>query len=211
MQTFLFAHGFALSDPNTLPFFCLLSMYWKTKCRYPPTIHSGSFECLHDDVEANELSVTLTDLDSGESVYEAPTGACEGDFRLENVMKGSDRYSLCFQNNNRGDNDDENSFDIGFNIRFHAAPRALDEEEEGPDNERATKLVEKAAKIHEDWDTLQDHFDFLRNREGIHQEMNDQIMNRLSRWNTIEGLLVVGIAVAQIAYFRAFFEKRRYL
>jgi emp24/gp25L/p24 family/GOLD len=126
-------------------------------------------------------------------------------------MLGSDRYSLCFQNNYKNGDDDEYGFDIGFNVRIHTPPRALDEQEEGPDNERATKLVEKAARIHEDWDVLRDHFDFLRNREGIQQRMNDQIMNRLARWNTIEGLLVVAIATAQIMYFRAFFEKRRYL
>lgn len=154
----------------------------------------------------------MTDLDSGENVYESPTGSLEGDFRLENILNGPDRYSLCFQNNyDKKVDDDEYSFDIGFNIRVHTPPRVLDDAEEGPDNERATKLAEKAARIHEDWDVLRDHFDFLRNREAIHQKMNDQIMNRLARWNTIEGLLVVAIATAQILYFRAFFEKRRYL
>mmetsp|Transcript_35400 Transcript_35400/g.85666 ORF Transcript_35400/g.85666 Transcript_35400/m.85666 type:complete len:325 (-) Transcript_35400:260-1234(-) len=176
-----------------------------------PSVLIGSFECLEDDVETKELSVTLTDLDNGENVYESPAGSLEGDFRLENVLNGPDRYSLCFQNNyEKGADDDEYSFDVGFNIRVHTPPRAL-EEEEGPDNERATKLIEKAGRIHEDWDVLRDHFDFLRNREAIHKKMNDQIMSRLTRWNTIEALLVVAIATAQIMYFRAFFEKRRYL
>mmetsp|Transcript_35399 Transcript_35399/g.85663 ORF Transcript_35399/g.85663 Transcript_35399/m.85663 type:complete len:301 (-) Transcript_35399:735-1637(-) len=176
-----------------------------------PSVLIGSFECLEDDVETKELSVTLTDLDNGENVYESPAGSLEGDFRLENVLNGPDRYSFCFQNNyEKGADDDEYSFDVGFNIRVHTPPRAL-EEEEGPDNERATKLIEKAGRIHEDWDVLRDHFDFLRNREAIHKKMNDQIMSRLTRWNTIEALLVVAIATAQIMYFRAFFEKRRYL
>jgi len=170
---------------------------------------SGSFEVLHDDVDSYELAVKVVNLDTGESMHEVPTGTQEGDFKLERI-KASSRFSICFQNNADYD-DDENEFDVGFNIRFHKPPRTLEDGESGPDGERASQLVEKASQIHQDWDILQDHFDFLRNREGIHYGMNDQIMNRLTRWTYIEAFLVIGMAVGQVMYWKKFFEKRRYL
>jgi len=173
------------------------------------SIFTGSFEVLHDDVDSYELSVKIANADTGESLYEVPSGTQEGDFRLEKI-EASTRFSLCFQNNSE-DDDEENEFDLGFNVRFHMPPRTLEEGESGPDGERASQLVQKAAQIHEDWYTLQDHFDFLRNREGIHYRMNEEIMNRLSLWIYIEAFLVIGMAMGQIMYWKKFFEKRRYL
>lgn len=170
---------------------------------------SGSFEVLHDDVDSYELAVKILNLDTGESVHEVPPGTQEGDFKLEH-LKRSARFSICFQNNADVD-DDENEFDVGFNIRYHTPVRTLDDEESGPDGERASALAEKAWEIHQDWEILQDHFDFLRGREWIHFGMNDQIMNRLARWTYIECLLVIMMAVGQVMYWKKFFEKRRYL
>jgi len=170
---------------------------------------SGSFEVLHDDVDSYELAVKIANLDTGESMHEVPSGTQEGDFKLEN-LKASSKFSICFQNH-ADPVDDENEFDVGFNIRFHKPARALDDEESGPDGERASQLTEKAWEIHQDWEILQDHFEFLRNREGIHYGMNNQIMRRLAHWTYIEALLVVIMAVGQIMYWKKFFEKRRYL
>jgi hypothetical protein len=151
----------------------------------------------------------VSNVASGDSLYEIPSGDLEGDFELNN-LQGNQEFQICFQSNVEGSNPDD-AFDLGFNLRFHHPPRTLDEEESGPDNQRASKLVEKAAKIHLDWDILQDHFDFLRNREAIHEEMNDAIVNRLSKWTYIEAILVVGMATGQVMYWKKFFEKRRYL
>eukprot|EP00535_Pseudo-nitzschia_heimii_P004031 CAMPEP_0197183298 /NCGR_PEP_ID=MMETSP1423-20130617/7740_1 /TAXON_ID=476441 /ORGANISM="Pseudo-nitzschia heimii, Strain UNC1101" /LENGTH=238 /DNA_ID=CAMNT_0042633863 /DNA_START=81 /DNA_END=797 /DNA_ORIENTATION=- len=170
---------------------------------------TGSFEVLHDDVDSYELAVKIADLKSGESLYEVPLGTQEGDFKLEN-LKASSRFSICFQNH-ASDNDDDNEFDVGFNVRFHKPARTLDDGESGPDGERASQLAEKASEIHQDWDILEDHFDFLRNREGIHYQMNDKIMKRLSNWTYVEAALVIFMAVGQVMYWKKFFEKRRYL
>jgi hypothetical protein len=51
----------------------------------------------------------------------------------------------------------------------------------------------------------------VRNREAVHQDMNDAILSRLSRWTYVEALLVVGMATAQVLYWKRFFETRRYL
>jgi hypothetical protein len=153
--------------------------------------------------------VRISNVASGESVYEVPSVDLEGDFELSDLQENME-FQICFQSNVEGSNPDD-AFDIGFNLRFHDQPRTLDNEESGPDNERASKLVEKAAKIHQDWDILQDHFDFLRNREAIHEEMNDNIVKRLTKWTYIEAILVVGMATGQVMYWKKFFEKRRYL
>jgi hypothetical protein len=170
---------------------------------------SGSFECLDDDVESSKLAVRVANMESGVSAYEAATGVQEGDFQLEDLPADA-RYSLCFRNNYEED-DDENQIDVGFNLRFHAPPRSLEEGELGPDGERALKLVDKASKVHQAWDTLQDHFDFLRNREALHEEMNNEILLRLTRWTFVESFLVVAMAVVQVMYWKRFFETRRYL
>lgn len=170
---------------------------------------SGSFEVLHDDVDAEELTVRVFNVETGRTLYELPRGELEGDFELDD-LKGDSHFSICFQSNVHGSGK-ENSFDIGFNMRLHAPTRTLDEEVSGPDNERAALLVEKAAKIHQDWYVLQDHFDFLRNREAIHESMNDEIVGRLTKWTYLECFLVIGMATGQVMYWRKFFEKRRYL
>ncbi len=183
-----------------LLFIFLFVVAWET---------SGSFEVLHDDVDSNELTVRLSNLDTGESLYTIPSGVQEGDFELTDLKKNAP-LQLCFQSNVEGDNA-EDAFDIGFNLRYHEPPRTLEDQESGPDGEKAAQLVEKAAKIHQNWDTLQDHFDFLRNREAIHEEMNDEIVSRLTKWTYLEAVLVVSMAIGQVMYWKKFFEKRRYL
>lgn len=164
---------------------------------------------MHDDVDSDEVTVRVFNVESGDTLYEVPSGEQEGDFEFES-LKSNSRYKICFQNNAEGSHEDD-AFDMGFNLRFHDPPRTLEQDESGPDGERATKLVEKASKIHQDWDTLQDHFDFLRNREAIHEDMNYEIVSKLTKWTWIEAVLVCGMAVGQTMYWKKFFEKRRYL
>ena len=160
-------------------------------------------------MDSYELTVKVVNLDTGESMHEVPTGTQEGDFTLEHI-KANSKFSICFQNNANID-DDNNEFDVGFNIRFRSPVRTLDDGVSGPDAERAADLVEKAWEIHQDWDVLQDHFEFLRNREGIHYGMNNEIMTRLAHWTYFEALLVILMATGQVMYWKKFFEKRRYL
>lgn len=170
---------------------------------------SGNFDVIDDDVDADAFSMRVVDYETDETVFQPPPEAREGIFKLEDV-KPSHHYEVCFQNHNTED-DDDSSFNVGFAVRLTDAPRSLDAEEIGPDAQRALKLVQSSSAILEDWESLTDHFDFLRNREGIHQEMNDAILNRIQRWTIIEALLVMGMATGQVLYWRRFFEKKRYL
>ena len=172
-------------------------------------IGSGNFDVIDDEVDDTAFSMVITDHDSGETLFEPPHGAQEGTFKLENA-KPSHRYELCFQNIFPED-DDGISFNVGFSFRVTNPPRTLDPEEIGPDAQRALKLVQSSSAILEDWGSLVDHFDYLRNREGIHQAMNDAILDRIQRWTIIEALLVMGMATGQVLYWKRFFETRRYL
>ncbi len=170
---------------------------------------SGSFDCIDDNVEARDLSVSISNAENGEFLYEAPKGSREGTFQLERVTADT-RYAICFQNNESND-DQENEFDIGFSMHVTSAPRTLKDGEIGPDAERALTLVNKATRIHQDWTNLMDHYEYVRNREAIHQVMNDAILVRLTRWTYFEALLVIGMATGQVMYWKRFFETKRYL
>jgi hypothetical protein len=174
---------------------------------------SGSYDCIDDDVEARDLSVSISNPDTGEIIFESPKGRREGTFQLDStVVKANTRYGLCFQNSEKADDDEkENEFDVGFSIHVTKAPRTLKDEEIGPDGERALQLVSKATRIQQDWTNLMDHYEYVRNREGVHQDMNDAILSRLSRWNTMEALVVIGMATGQVMYWKRFFETKRYL
>jgi emp24/gp25L/p24 family/GOLD len=101
---------------------------------------------------------------------------------------------------------------VGFYVRMSpAAPRSLPDTVAGPDAERALRVIDSAVVIQNNWYDLQNHFDFLRQREAVHTHMTSQILNRVMTWTVIEAVLVVGMAVAQVLYWRKFFEQRRYL
>jgi hypothetical protein len=174
-----------------------------------PFFASGNFDVINDDADVEDFRMRIIDYESGDTLFQPPPDAREGTFKLENV-KPSHRYELCFQNTS-GEDDDDFAFNVGFSVRVTNPPRTLDAEEIGPDAQRALKLVQSSSAILEDWGSLMDHFDFLRNREGIHQEMNDAILNRIQRWTIIEALLVMGMATGQVLYWKRFFETRRYL
>jgi hypothetical protein len=162
-------------------------------------------------MEVGAFSASITNYGNGEFLYQGPTGTREGTFKIDEVPPNS-RYALCFQNNDEANtDDDEDEFDVGFSIRVSNLPRGLEDGEIGPDSERALKLVEKASDIHQDWGSMADHYDFVRNREAIHQEMNDAILSRLTRWTYIEAFLVIGMATGQVMYWKKFFETTRYL
>eukprot|EP00934_Nitzschia_sp_Nitz4_P007794 Nitzschia sp. Nitz4//scaffold86_size83305//10004//12404//NITZ4_005250-RA/size83305-processed-gene-0.2-mRNA-1//1//CDS//3329559214//7784//frame0 len=148
---------------------------------------SGSFDCIEDDVEARDLAVSLVNLKSGDKIYEAPTGTREGTFSVKDNVKGNTLYELCFQNNEMED-DEDNQFEVGFSVHIAGTPRTLEDGVLGPDGERALKLVEKAVAIQQDWTNMMDHYEFVQNREALHQAMNDAILSRLSRW-TVSTLL----------------------
>ena len=166
---------------------------------------SGNYDVLEDDESAEDISVKLLD-ERQRVLWNSVPGESEGTFELH-VNKGG-RFSLCLQND--GDEEDGDRT-VGFALRVRGRSRALGDEEVGPDGEKALELISWAEELTEEWDTLLDHYDYLRSREAVHEELSDKIFKRVMRWTLVEAALLITIACAQVMYFRAFFEKRRYL
>jgi emp24/gp25L/p24 family/GOLD len=180
-------------------------------------IYSGNYDSLNDEIKEGSISATLEKirLNGTDSLWESMQGDLEGTFSVTVDPKG--RYELCFhahEEEERDDDTEENFFTeipIGFNIRLQSLPRSLPDTELGPDAQRALSLVETAGLIQVDWQNLLDHFDFLRNREAVHSQLTKQIHDRVMGWTILEAVLVVAMALAQVAYWKKFFEQRRYL
>jgi emp24/gp25L/p24 family/GOLD len=56
-----------------------------------------------------------------------------------------------------------------------------------------------------------DHFDFLRNREGMQWQLMRQTFSKIMGWTILEAILVIAMAIAQVCYWKSFFEQRRFL
>jgi emp24/gp25L/p24 family/GOLD len=132
-------------------------------------------------------------------------------------VDGAQRYRLCFESSEsdaerREDDAVATSVQLGFNARVKSAvQRALPDTELGPETLRALELLEAASSAEQQWQNLLDHFDNLRNRELFHMQLTKQINARVIGWSIIESVLVVTMAVAQVWYWKSFFEQRRYL
>jgi hypothetical protein len=191
--------------------FCFLLLplsatHFLLKCHSSPILFcSGNYDVLEDDESAEDVSVTLKD-ERQRVLWKSVPGESEGTFELH-VNKGG-RFSLCLLNN--GDKEDGERT-VGFALRVRGRSRALGDKEQGPDGEKALELISWAEELTEEWHTLLDHYDYLRSREAVHEELGDKIFKRVMRWTLVEAGLLVTIACAQVMYFRAFFEKRRYL
>lgn len=149
----------------------------------------------------------------GEMLWHGDDEATEGIFSLKTLP--GQRFRLCFDAV-AGEMEDAvksigMTVPVGFNVRLQPDPRSLSDQEIGPDAERALLQVQAATRIQSDWGNLQDHYDFLRTRESINEALTDAIMNKVMGWTIAEACLVIFMAVAQVMYWRKFFEQRRYL
>ena len=151
--------------------------------------------------------------------WRSTPGASEEDFHVTVLGGGGgaqNRFRLCFAATPDEDEDDNtatvNAWRLGFHLRIQsAAPRSLPDTELGPDAQRALALLEAATIAEQHWYNLRDHFDFYRNREAVHRQLMRQTFAKIMGWTILEAVLVVSMAVAQVCYWKSFFEQRRYL
>jgi hypothetical protein len=168
---------------------------------------------LNDELEGGVVSAWIEDAKpDGAMLWHGDDEATEGLFTLK--TEPNTRVRLCFDAV-AGEIDDAvakgTTVPVGFNMRLVPDPRSLRDQEIGPDAERALLQVQAAFRIQSDWGNLQDHYTFLRTREGINEALTDAIMNKVMGWTIAEACLVIGMAIAQVMYWRKFFEQRRYL
>jgi hypothetical protein len=174
---------------------------------------SGNYDCLNDELEGGAVNAWIEEAKTdGEMLWHGDDGATEGLFSLQTVPNA--RVRLCFDAQTDVMDDTVKAgttIPVGFNMRLVPDPRALPDQEIGPDAERALLQVQAATRIQSDWSNLQDHFDFLRHRESVNEALTDAILQRVMGWTIAEACLVIFMALAQVMYWRKFFEQRRYL
>jgi p24 family protein beta-1 len=176
-------------------------------------------------VNGNVIAVWIENLATGQKEWSSRSEAREDTFGVP--VEAGAHVQLCFQsqfgannnnNNNEQDEDDRTTtaeltqVRVGFGWRVHAtALRTLPDDVPGPDAERALHVVQAALSIETQWDNLADHFEYLRSREAAHLKVTQEILGRIMKWTIVEAVVVVVMAVAQVMYWRKFFEQKRYL
>ena len=146
------------------------------------------------------------------TVWKSHTEDDEDFFSLSVDPNG--KFEFCIEIHDLPDDDADPTggvYKVGFHLRVTPIARSLDDGVAGPDAERALKLVETASFVEDGWSNFLDHFHYLRSREATHTTLMHQIRDRVLGWTVVEAILVITMAVAQILYWRRFFEKRRYL
>jgi hypothetical protein len=191
---------------------------------------SGNFDCWEEgntfvracrNVQAwIETVSNLSEMELKEHYpWRSTPGVSEEIFHFQ-VEGLPNKYRLCFESSGVEEEEEEevddtslaNILQLGFHLRVQsAAPRALSNEELGPDAQRALHLLEEATMIRQHWHNLRDHFDFFRNREAVQQKLLQQTYVKVMGWSIVEAILVITMAIAQVCYWKAFFEQRRYL
>jgi emp24/gp25L/p24 family/GOLD len=191
---------------------------------------SGNFDCWEEgntfvrgcrniDVWIESLSFFADRPISEREYVWREKGASESVFNVH-VEGAPNRYRLCFLSPHPIDQEEEeveddllpNTLQVGFSFRVKSATqRSLPEMELGPDAQRALQLLSAASDAEQHWHNLLDHFDFLRNREAMQRQLMNQTYSKVIGWSILEAVLVITMAIAQVCYWKSFFEQRRYL
>ena len=205
------------------------------------TNYSGNFDCYEEGDSfvrnCRKLEVWIEALSSRHEphhhhdtvnpyVWESQEDASEDIFHVpinqhpENGLKT--KYQLCFETKSKDDDEVEkneeddhipNSIQIGFRLRIDnmVPTRTLPDNELGPDEQRALHVIDTADTTVESWHHLMDHFDYMRNREAIQDQLLRQTSAKVIGWSIVEAVVVITMAIAQVCYWKSFFKQRRYL
>lgn len=174
-------------------------------------ILSGNFECLDDEISPDPIGVTLYDSKQT-PIWRSQPKASEGTFSVT----GSGKFELCIQNGRQGSDDyvankDGTDRQIGFAIRVIPPPSRGEDGEAGPDNRLTSHLMELSEKLMEGLHTMNDHQEYMRERENRHLLVADTTLSRIVQWTVLEAIVLILISCGQVLYLKKFFEQRRYL
>lgn len=180
------------------------------------TVLSGNYDIITEDIEGDMVQVWLENQSTPAhttKLWKSGEDDSEGIFGM--TVEPNQRLALCFQAEWHEAEDDEvatiSVVEIGFGLQVHPMPRTLPDEETGPDAQRALDLIQSAISVETDWSNLMDHFSFLRSREATHIKLTNEILDRIMGWTIVEAFVVIFMAVAQVLYWKKFFEQKRYL
>lgn len=171
--------------------------------RAPPnSLISGNWDLLDDHLSPDPVTFKLLQEEENdmETLYQSDFGKSEDIFRISTKQGG--RIQACLENGMDVDSDDALDRTVGLDIRVSPLPQ-----EDAP----SQQLVNEAEALHEKlWD-LQNHFDYMRNREAVHRETTENTFENVMRWSILEFVVLVGIAIAQVVVLQLFFERKRYI
>jgi len=176
---------------------------------------SGNYEMLQSEDEVQSTRPLYLYLTAEESttkgpIYASPYGAGDGEFNV--ISKG--RHEFCIVNginHNPIDGTRRRADGAERTIAFTIHLRPQYQSESGPDSLPVANTLNLANKLGDNLVLLLDHFEYLKKQEQIHQDLATKTLGLLWKWTTLEAVVLVGIAVAQIHYLRRFFETKRYL
>jgi hypothetical protein len=173
----------------------------------------GNFDHLDDELSPEPLSIVIIDTKEERVMYRSRRRGTSGVFKVD--LKPDQKISLCLQNGiitaGRGQKSKSARTHDGEDrvIGFEYTVTPKDENQEAhSQNERNTKA---AFELQRGLGNLINHHQYMRMREGKHREIVEKTFNHLLCWVVLEGVTVLGIAGAQIIYFRNFLERRRYM
>jgi len=174
---------------------------------------TGNYDHLDDSLSSEPLSVVIIDAKEEHVLFRSRRRATEGSFRVN--LKADQKVNLCLQNGlvtaGRGRTTPSARSHDGKprTIGFGYTVEAKDENQEV--HTQNNRNLAAAADLSRSLSNLINHHQYMRNREGQHREIVEKTFAQLMWWVILEALFVVGIAGAQILYFRNFLEKRRYM
>ena len=171
----------------------------------PGTACFGSFEILSPDPQP--ISVTVIGPPPTHKLYHESkyrgVGAIEADetegsFAFDADLEGD--YSLCISNGNPDNHDGQDKL-VAFSFRSVENPGDTDYE--------FASLQSELLDLHRGLIFLKDHQSFMNQREHVHKTTLESMNTKVMCWTILEAVILVGMALWQIAYIRNFFETKR--
>ena len=173
----------------------------------------GNFDHLDDELSPEPLSVVIIDYKEEHVLFRSRRRSTEGVFRVN--LKPNQKVNLCLQNGlvtaGRGRKSPSARSHDGQDrtVGFEYSVDVKDENQEV--HSQHDKNMKAATDLRRTLGSLINHHQYMRTREGKHREVVEKTFSQLMWWVIVEAIMVVGIAGAQIMYFRNFLERRRYM
>ena len=169
--------------------------------RAPPnSLISGNFDVLEDNLSPDPVSVKILEGSNMNTLYVSERGVSEDLFRVQ--VRDGGRLYVCVQNGIDHESEDELDRKVGIDIRVSSLPK---------EDSATQRLLNAAEQLSYKILDLQNHQDYMRNREAAHRQVTEETFTYVVRWSLLEFAVLLGVAVAQIIALRVFFERKRYI
>jgi len=165
-----------------------------------------------DEASPKPLYITLYSELKKEILYTSPHDQPEGHFSI--VGKGKHRlcvYNGIGMNEVDGDQRAPDGYQRTVAFSIHVRPFYQTQDSIGAEEEAIANSLELVAQLGDNMLRLLDHVEYLKEQAELHKNLADNTLRLLVRWTLLEAVVLTGIAVTQVYYFRKFFETKRYL